>query len=213
VLIDGGRHGPRSSGRVDGGCILQAVNGPGRGRTYLARRFDRGPAGSRRPFVSAMTLTDRRDGEPASYPDIAQAISRQAATGAVRADLAQMFRRLVFNVVAGNRDDHLRNHGFLRTSEGWRLAPAFDMNPARAVHRHSLSLDGKSDGQDLLTAFSTHRLYALSVADARRILAEVVRAVGTWRDGARAVGIGSSEQDIVAPAFAALDDAEAIAAG
>ncbi len=191
---------------------MEAVNGPGRGRTYLVRRFDRGVEGSRRLFVSAMTLTDHRAGEPASYPDIAQAIGRYGAVGAVKADLAQLFRRLMFNVIAGNRDDHLRNHGFLRTPAGWRLAPAFDMNPARAAHPHSLSLDGRTNGQDALTAFATHRLYALSERDARRILAEVVTAVARWRAEAEAAGIGAVERDIVGPAFAALGDATALGA-
>ncbi len=186
---------------------VEAVNGPGRGRTYLVRRFDRGAGGARRLFVSAMTLTDHRDGEPASYPDIAQAISRYGAARAVKADLARMFRRLMFNVVAGNRDDHLRNHGFLRAPEGWRLAPAFDMNPARAAHPHSLSLDGRSAGQDVLTAFATHALYALAEPDARRILGEVVSAATRWEAEAEAAGIGAAERRIVAPAFAALDDA------
>ena len=191
---------------------MVAVSGSGHGRTYLVRRFDRGIDGARRLFVSAMTLTDRRDGEPASYPDIAQAISRYGTPGAVKADLAQLFRRLMFNVVAGNRDDHLRNHGFLRAPGGWRLAPAFDMNPARAAHLHSLSLYGRSAAQDPLTAFATHRLYALSQGDARDILAEVVSAVTRWDAEAEAAGISVAERAIVAPAFAALDQAMTLAA-
>lgn len=187
---------------------LVAVSGKGRGRTFLVRRFDRNVQGARRLYVSAMTLTDHRDGEPASYPDIAQAISRNVATGAVRTDLAQLFRRLVFNVVAGNRDDHLRNHGFLRTPDGWRLAPAFDMNPAREAHPHSLSLDGRTDAQDPATVLATHRLYALSERDARRITSEVVLAVARWDTEAAAAGIGEGEREIVSPAFAALDAAQ-----
>ena len=191
---------------------LEAVNGPGRGRTYLVRRFDRGDDGARRLFVSAMTLTDRRDGEPASYPDIAQAISRYGSPGSLKQDLAQLFRRLMFNVVAGNRDDHLRNHGFLRAAGGWRLAPAFDMNPARAAHVHSLSLDGRSDAQDLRSAFATHRLYALAEGQARAVLAEVVSAVISWKAEADAVGISAAERGIVAPAFASLEEAMTLSA-
>ena len=181
--------------------------GPGRGRTYLVRRFDRTEDGARRLFVSAMTLTDHRDGEPASYPDIAQAISRFGAKGSVKADLAQLFRRLLFNVVAGNRDDHLRNHGFLRSIEGWRLAPAFDMNPARVAHPHSLSLDGVSRDQDVGTALSTHRLYALSEGDANEILRDVVEAVSAWENVAERAEIGASERQIVATSLSALAEA------
>jgi serine/threonine-protein kinase HipA len=186
---------------------IEAVNGPGRGRTYLARRFDRNPDGSRRLYVSAMTLTDHRDGEPASYPDIAQAIRRAGATGSVKADLAQLYRRLLFNVLAGNRDDHLRNHGFLRTPDGWRLAPAFDMNPARAAHRHHLSLDGRSDDQGLNAAFATYRLYGLSGQDARQVLADVVASLSRWPAEAERAGIGTAERGLAAPAFAALEEA------
>lgn len=185
---------------------LMAV-GPGRGRTYLVRRFDRANDDARRLFISAMTLTDHRDGDAASYPDIAQAISRFGARGSVRTDLAQLFRRLVFNVVAGNRDDHLRNHGFLRLPDGWRLAPAFDMNPARAAHPHSLSLDGSSNDQGVLTALSTHRLYALSEGDAFAILRDVVEAASEWEIEAAAAGIPASERRIIESAFAALPEA------
>jgi hypothetical protein len=96
---------------------LLAVRGKGRGRTFLVRRFDRDAAGGLRLYVSAMTLADRRDGELASNPDIAQAVSRVGAAGTVGVDLAQLFRRLVFNVVAGNRDDHLR------TAAPWSRLP------------------------------------------------------------------------------------------
>ncbi|MFP5341326.1 MAG: type II toxin-antitoxin system HipA family toxin [Candidatus Limnocylindria bacterium] len=181
--------------------------GPGRGRTYLVRRFDRADDDARRLFVSAMTLTDRRDGEAASYPDIAQAISRFGARGSVRTDLAQLFRRLLFNVVTGNRDDHLRNHGFLRARDGWRLAPAFDMNPARATHPHSLSLDGVSGDQSVHTALSTHRLYALSEDDALGILREVVAAASGWERQAGAVGVPEPERRIVESALTALPEA------
>lgn len=186
---------------------LMAV-GPGRGRTYLVRRFDRADDGARRLFVSAMTLTDHRDGEAASYPDIAQAISRFGARGSVRSDLAQLFRRMLFNVVAGNRDDHLRNHGFLRFADGWRLAPAFDMNPARAAHLHRLSLDGETSDQGLLTALSTHRLYALTEDVAYATLKEVVEVVSTWQTEADKANIPAAERQIVGSSLTALAEAD-----
>ena len=191
---------------------MLAVNGPGRGRTYLVRRFDRGSGDERRLYVSAMTLTDHRDGEPASYPDIAQAIGRFGAAGWVKQDLKQLFRRLLFNILAGNRDDHLRNHGFLRREEGWRLSPAFDMNPARAAHPHSLSLDGRTDRQDIGTALATHRLYALSEGDARTILGEVVEALEGWHEEAVRADIGPAERKIVATSFSSLEDGRALLA-
>ena len=179
--------------------------------TFLVQRFDRS-GGRRRFFASAMTMLGHQDTEDASYLELAEFIATYGEPERISGDLRELFTRVAFNVATANRDDHLRNHGFLRGPAGWRLAPAFDMNPARAAHPHSLSLDGRTSGQDALTAFATHRLYALSERDARTILAEVVVAVARWRAEAEAAGIGSAECDIVASAFAALDDAMALGA-
>jgi serine/threonine-protein kinase HipA len=111
---------------------------------------------------------------------------------------------------ASNRDDHLRNHGSLRTPAGWRLAPAFDMNLARAAHQHGLSLDGRTSGQRVTIAFATHRLYALSEREAKQILAEVVEAAWEWKAVAEEAGIGAVEREVVGQAFTVLDDATAL---
>ena len=77
------------------------------------------------------------------------AIADHGAPGRIRTDLAQLFRRAAFNVLTSHSDDHLRNHGFLRTGEGWRLAPAFDLNPVPGKPEHELSLDGAIHRGDL----------------------------------------------------------------
>lgn len=97
-------------------------------RTYCVRRFDR-QGGARRFYASAMTLLRRDQSEGASYLDLAHFIRTQGDGRHADADLEQLYRRVVFNVAVGNRDDHLRNHGFILASTGWRLAPAFDVNP------------------------------------------------------------------------------------
>ncbi|WP_302736629.1 type II toxin-antitoxin system HipA family toxin [uncultured Desulfovibrio sp.] len=103
---------------------------------FLIQRFDRDlkqKHSQRIPFVSAMTLTGRQDlGEPTSYGDIVTAMRRdfyQADT--VREDIAQLYRRMAFNVFCNNSDDHARNHGFLfdMGSRRWRLSPAYDVVP------------------------------------------------------------------------------------
>lgn len=175
----------------------------GRGRTFVTRRFDRDPDG-RRLFASAMTMTGKEDGEPAGYPDIAQAIRMHGAPAFVRDDLEQLFRRLIFNIVAGNRDDHLRNHGFLRTSAGWRLAPAFDMNPAREQREHAIAVDGSTIAPDLRATLATHRLYGLPEDRAVTIVGEVADALSDWPAVASETGIAESEQAIVGVAFSAL---------
>ncbi len=170
--------------------------------TFCVRRFDRVP-GSRRMAASAMTLLRRRDGEAgASYLDLAQLIQDHGAPGAIEADLEQLFRRVVFNVMAGNRDDHLRNHACLRTPGGWRLAPAYDMNPNVEKAAHSLALDARQSFPDLALVAATAPFYRLESRQAGRIIEELHEAVSGWRKRARAMEIPASEIALVAPAFA-----------
>jgi len=181
------------------------------GRTFATRRFDR-DGSSRRLYASAMTLTQRSDGEQASYLDIAQAIRQSGAAASVREDLEQLFRRLTFNVLAGNRDDHLRNHAFLRTPAGWRLSPAFDMNPGRAERQHSISIDGSTSAPDIGAALATHQVYGLSETRARGIILEVAGALQVWPDVASRHGIPKAEQRVIESALSALPSGLALAA-
>jgi serine/threonine-protein kinase HipA len=172
-----------------------------RHRTFCSRRFDR-VGGSRRMFASAMTLLERSDGdESASYLDLAELLQDQGAAGTLEADLEQLFRRLVFNVMAGNRDDHLRNHGCLRIGNGWHLSPAFDMNPTADIGEHALAIDERQTRPDLGLAIETAGLYRLSRARAERIVKEVRDVVKTWEKRARALKLSKAEIALVAPAF------------
>ena len=171
-------------------------------RTFAARRFDRAP-GTRRLYASAMTMTSRRDRDDASYLDIALAIADHGAPGWIREDLAQLFRRAAFNVLASHRDDHLRNHGFLRTAEGWRLSPAFDLNPTPRKPEHELSLDGAVHRGDLDVLRETAPFYRLSGSEAEIIIDEVRAALATWRDTVRALDLGNAELDVLEDAIGA----------
>jgi len=170
-------------------------------RTFAARRFDRFE-GSRRLYLSAMTMASRRDRDTASYLDIALAIADHGAPGRIREDLAQLFRRAAFNVLTSHRDDHLRNHGFLRTGEGWRLAPAFDLNPVPGKPEHEISLDGAIHRGDLAILRETAPFYRLSVPQATGIIDEVRSALGGWRTVVRDLDLGPSELDVLEDAIA-----------
>src|SRR5256884_1618278 len=93
----------------------------------VLERFDR--LNKRRiPFLSAMSMLGAKDNETHSYLEVVDAI-RQHGAG-IEADLEELWRRIVFYILISNTDDHLRNLGFLCAgSEGWRLAPAYDLNP------------------------------------------------------------------------------------
>lgn len=171
-------------------------------RTFAARRFDRAP-GTRRLYASAMTMTSRRDRDDASYLDIALAIADHGAPGWIRDDLAQLFRRVAFNVLASHRDDHLRNHGFLRTADGWRPAPAFDLNPTPQKPEHELSLDGSIHRGDLAVLRETAPFYRLSGPEAETIIDEVRAALATWRDVVRGLDLGGAEIDVLEDAIGA----------
>ncbi len=170
-------------------------------RTFCAKRFDR-LGGRRRLYASAMTLTGRRDRDDASYLDIARAIAELGEPAMIAGDLRQLFRRIVFNVLTANRDDHLRNHGFLRGSGGWRLAPAFDVNPTPQKHEHALALDDSSRTPDLEVVRETAPYYRLSTADADEVVDEVGGVVAGWRDLAHRTGLAGDELERIGAAFA-----------
>ena len=133
-------------------------------RTFCARRFDR-EHGSRVLYASGMTLTGKTDGRATSYLDLAEAIADHGAPGYIDEDLEELFRRIVFNILVSNRDDHLRNHGFLRSDRGWRLAPAFDLNPSPAKAEHELSINENLAVPDVALALETAPFYT-GVGDA-----------------------------------------------
>lgn len=178
-------------------------------RSFCVQRFDRsGPFhGPRRIYASAMTLAGKHDGADASYLDIAQILTDQGASGYIDSDLAQLFRRLLFNISIANRDDHLRNHGFLWQASGWRLAPAFDVNPNTAKREHALDVGAPyADTEGALSAaFASHAYYRLSETQASSILEEVLQAASQWRSVATQLGIGSAEQRRMQSAFALFD--------
>lgn len=171
--------------------------------TFASQRFDRRGA-ERRLFASAMTVAGKQDHTDASYLDIASAIIDNGDPGAIDADLEQLFRRLVFNILVGHRDDHLRNHGFLREPKGWRLAPVYDLNPRPDMKSHVLAIDGgRLHEPDLKAVIETAALYRLNPQRAGAIVDEVRGAIAPWRKEAARQSIRSSEIEVIAAAFPA----------
>jgi serine/threonine-protein kinase HipA len=172
--------------------------------TFCAQRFDR--EGARRRFYSsAMTVLRKEDGQTGSYLELAEFLQKNGAKGQIAQDLAQLFRRVVFNVAVGNRDDHLRNHGFILTRSGWRLAPAFDMNPSIDKADHILAFDDSDHRPEIDTVLSTAPLYGLSAQAATTIADEVSTVVGNWRALAAKAGIARADIELMAGAFSAFD--------
>lgn len=183
------------------GARLLRLGGPY--STFCVARFDR-LASDRLMYASAMTCLEQQDGnDDVSYLDIAELISRLVHRKMVKIQLAQLFRRVVFNVLTGNRDDHLRNHGFLLSELGWELSPAFDMNPNPTRRNHVLRIDDKSAEPDLETVMATAEVYQLSRAEASAILDEVTAATSRWREEALRLRISRREIQMMEDAFIA----------
>ncbi len=100
---------------------------------------------------------------------------------------------MLFNVLVGNRDDHLRNHGFIREPSGWRLSQAFDVNPSLAKAKHALTLDGRRATPSVEAAMATAELYRLTTSEAQAVLAQVRNALAGWLDEAERHGLARSE--------------------
>jgi serine/threonine-protein kinase HipA len=160
--------------------------------TFLGKRFDR-HGGNRRFFASAMTMIGHGDTEDASYLELAEFLATYGEADSIASDLEELFTRVAFNVATANRDDHLRNHGFIRSPFGWRLAPAFDMNPSFKKEEHVLSLDLYNRQPDMGVVLSTAGFYRLASIRAQKIIVEVCAAVGGWQTRARKLGLSRQE--------------------
>ena len=171
----------------------------GRG-VLLLERFDRRGA-ARVPYVSCMTLLDARDAEAHDYLEVAEAMPEVSA--ATRADLNELWRRIAFSLMVNNTDDHLRNHGLLHERGGWRLSPAFDINPnPDSATERITSIDGARSREDALDALCTHAAaFDLSDTAVALTLREVSAAVKRWREAARGLSIAPREIDQFAGTF------------
>jgi serine/threonine-protein kinase HipA len=170
--------------------------------TFCVRRFDRTGV-TRRFYASAMTMLGRERSEGTSYLELAQFLRLRGDPAHIDADLEQLFRRVAFNVLVGNRDDHLRNHGFLLTRNGWRLAPAFDVNPNADKAEHVLDLDEGNPHPSIDAVRGTHAFYGLDLARADTIIGEVRTVVAGWRNEARRLRIAAADIDLMTAAFLA----------
>jgi serine/threonine-protein kinase HipA len=168
--------------------------------TFLSRRFDR-QGGERLHMASAMTHLEVSDGEAegASYLQLAEVLIRHGATPAL--DLEQLWRRIVFFVCISNVDDHLRNHAFMLSPTGWRLAPAYDMNPVAWGDGLSLNISDVDNAQHLDLVCEVAPFFRVHDDRSAAIVAEVIDVVRGWRSVATAWGLGREAQERMANAF------------
>ena len=174
----------------------------GKFNTFFTKRFDR-EDGARLHFASAMTMTGNNEDtirdNPASYLDLAEFIQNYGAM--VNDNLEQLWRRVVFNIAISNTDDHLRNHGFILTNQGWVLSPAYDLNPSIDKDGLALNIDMDNNALDYDLVKSVGEFFRLDNKQMDKIIKEVVEVVGTWKEVADKIGISKREQQIMSKAF------------
>jgi serine/threonine-protein kinase HipA len=190
-------------------CGLRVANGIARRfasdhHCFMVKRFDRTENGGRLHFASAMTMTDRVDGDDASvgasYLELAEVLINHGSE--TKADLRELWSRIVFNILVSNTDDHLRNHGFiLDPGRGWRLSDAYDMNPVAHADGLKLNITDSDNALDLELAREVAEYFRVSRKDADEIIESFQEVVSQWSTAAGAVGLSKREQDNMAQAF------------
>ena len=186
---------------------------PGAEDDLMATQPGHGWAEHRLAFVSGLTLVgcDETESRTKAYTDLAQAVRSHCHPGVIRADNAELFKRMVFNILVSNDDDHLRNHAFIWDPRlaGWRLSPLYDVLP-RASHatERFLHLGVGPQGRlaTLDNALEAHEMFTLSRAAACQMIADVWSVVREWKVYFEGFGVAAAEIDKTAPAFRHIDD-------
>ncbi|MCQ2174549.1 MAG: type II toxin-antitoxin system HipA family toxin [Bacteroidales bacterium] len=162
----------------------------------LSKRFDRN-GDKRIQYASSLTLTGLKDGDGQQtnkgYIDIVNTMISDINFNRPMVDIRELYRRIAFNILIGNHDDHFRNHGFLLTKNGWDLSPAFDINPTNSLTQ-SLMISRNSNNSDLTELLNASESYFLERGEAEEIISQVKDVVANWRETARKVGISENEQ-------------------
>ena len=184
-----------------------ALHNIARKPVLMLDRFDRTGKSGRRHFMSAMTALDATDhGEQRSYLELVEVLRQHGAAPA--ADLAELWRRMIFNILISNTDDHLRNHGFLHETGGWRLSPAYDLNPMPVEIKprvHALAIDEFDGTASLETAFSVATAFGLKKDEAVAAASAIGTVTATWREAGKSCGLKTSDAEFMQSAFEHAD--------
>lgn len=175
-------------------------------RHFMTRRFDRLDGGAKLHMQSLAALAhyDFNAAGAHSYEQAFQVIRR---LGLSMDAIEEQFRRMAFNIVARNQDDHVKNIAFLMDKSGtWNLSPAYDViyshNPSGAwTAQHQMSMNGKRDAFTLDDFIATARVAGMKRGRDKVILQEVQDAVSTWEKLASDVGIGKNQSSRIARSF------------
>lgn len=172
--------------------------------TFLTKRFDRTSNG-RIHFASSMSLAGRKDGDDfqsgASYLELAGIIIQFGDKNYVDSDLEEIWKRIVFSICVKNTDDHLRNHGFLLGKGGWRLSPAYDINPVPTGTGLTLNISDEDNSLNLELAKEVAAFFRIGSTRANEIIQIITSVVKDWQKVASKYGLARNEIDLMSAAF------------
>ena len=168
------------------------------GHALAVRRFDR--AGSQRQHVQSAHVALRAAGEVIGYPELAQLIRRVGRPDQVRAQQQELFRRMVFNILIDNTDDHEKNHALVRGAGGfYELSPAFDVLPAaQGLGYQQMRVGALGHEASLPNALSQARAFGLTDAQAQQTVAEIARQVAQWKVVFKGMNARDADIDLLA---------------
>ncbi|ABM29969.1 type II toxin-antitoxin system HipA family toxin [Nitratidesulfovibrio vulgaris] len=172
------------------------------GSVLLVRRFDRTPDGTPRHFISGFTLNAAidEDGDWGSYHDLAQRARQHGDSHAG----PELFRRMVFNALCANIDDHPRNHAWFVEREGLSMTPAYDIVPTQARFKtYDLALRCGTEGRraSLANVLTRPEPFGLRRDEAEAIARDIAGVMSTWRDHFAACGVVTKDLDELAYRF------------
>jgi len=177
------------------------------GRHFMTRRFDRTATGGKLHVQTLGALAHFDFNQPRQHSyEQAFRVTREVVND-VRAEM-ELFRRMVFNVLAWNCDDHVKNISYVMDRSGaWSLAPAYDVtysyNPgSKWLSGHQMSVAGKNGGIGTDDLLATSRIAGIDVRQAREIIDEVAAAVERWREFADIAGVSEQQADAIAKQIA-----------
>jgi serine/threonine-protein kinase HipA len=168
------------------------------GHAVAIKRFDR--AGAERIHAISAFVALRAAGEEPGYPQLSQLLRRHAAARTIARQQAELFRRMVFNILMDNTDDHEKNHALLLAADGtYNLAPAFDVVPsAQGLGYQSMQVGDAGAESSLDNALSQCAAFGMSRKAAEAVVRAVARGVDRWKDHFRAAGVAKADIGILA---------------
>ena len=191
----------------------------GKKKVLMVKRFDRSWTAFARSLeirhhvVSALTLVACHESESntKSYMDIADTIRRYCVVQTVKADIEELYARMIFNIFVSNDDDHLRNHAFLwsHALKGWSLSPLYDVMPHAVIASERYQHLGVGPQGKLATldnAYGAKERFGLSAQQASDIIDRVWRVTRQWKTHFESLGIAAAQIEEISLAFRRIDD-------